>query len=264
MQNRIESVSHATMTGIFQNSIPHDIHAPRPLPGIAPLDAADWLQVDDAFAGQMAERARLLSQHRSNVLATTSGSQEAAEELFEFVLNWLTEHSPSYEITEQTVCRPDGVHITIDRNDPLGTLGHIVQEDFCLLDKRGDEHVLIAAVLCFPASWTLAEKIARPLTTIHVPVPEYDPGIARRVQRLFDGVHPDRPLCRYNVLYYADPTLHQPRSRDEPRARDEEGSYPYVRSERQSVLRLPKTRACVFSIHSYVMQRFEAPHEGKE
>ena len=35
----------------------------------------------------------------------------------------------------------------------------------------------------------------------------------------------------------------------------EGGDYPYLRSERQCVLRLPETRACVFSIHTYVMAR---------
>jgi hypothetical protein len=30
---------------------------------------------------------------------------------------------------------------------------------------------------------------------------------------------------------------------------------PSMRSERQCVLRLPETRACVFSIHTYVMAR---------
>jgi hypothetical protein len=62
------------------------------------------------------------------------------------------------------------------------------------MERRGDEHVLTAAVLCFPASWHLADKIGRPLTTIHVPVKVYDETLARRVQRLFDGV-----LCQSNV-----------------------------------------------------------------
>ena len=49
------------MTAILQTRLPHDIAASRKLPGIAPLDPADWLHVDEAFAAQMEERARLLS-----------------------------------------------------------------------------------------------------------------------------------------------------------------------------------------------------------
>jgi hypothetical protein len=135
----------------------------------------------------------------------------------------------------------------------MATLGHLVQEDLCLMEKRGEEHHLTAAVLCFPASWRLSEKIGRPLTDIHVPVPEYDEGIAKRVQRLFDGVQVGRPLWRFNALRYAEPDLFQPRARREPDGAQARG-LPYLRSERQCVLRLPDTAACVFSIHTFVVR----------
>jgi len=240
------------MTTILQDALPPDMTERRALPGIAPLDPATWLRVDEAFAAQMAERVRLLATRRDDVLAVTEGARPAMDELLQFVLDWLAKHGKGYDISAKEACRPDGVTVTIDRADPMGTLGHLVQEDLCLMEKRGEEHVLTAAVLCFPASWRLAEKIGCPLTAIHVPVPEYDDGIARRVQRLFDGVQPGRPLWRFNALNYADPALHQPRSRVTP---SETADLPYLRSERQCVLRLPQTRACVFSIHTWVIAR---------
>ncbi|MEQ9259071.1 MAG: DUF3445 domain-containing protein [Roseovarius sp.] len=242
------------MTEIFQTRAPHDIHQPKPLPGIAPLDMADWLHVDEAFALQMAERARLMAERPSEVLAETEGARPAAEELLRFVLAWLETYGQGYRLGAEAVLRPDGVEVPIDRTDPMQTLGHLVQEDLCLLEKRGDEHVLTAAVLCFPASWRLADKIGRPLTAIHVPVPSYDDAIARRVQRLFDGVQPERPLWRFNVLRYAEAALHQPVSRVQPERVARVEDYPFIRSERQCVLRLPETRACVFSIHTYVLR----------
>ncbi|MDT8328379.1 MAG: DUF3445 domain-containing protein [Roseovarius sp.] len=240
------------MTEILQNRLPYDVAAGRPLPGIAPLALADWLLVDEAFGAQMRERARLLQEQRDDVLAVTPEGAAAAQELLDYVLRWLADHVPGYVLRDGSVIRPDGQEVRLDQSDPMGTLGHLVQEDLCLLQKQGEEHVLTAAVLCFPASWRLAEKIGRPLTTIHVPVAEYDAGLARRVQRLFDGVQVDRPLWRFNALHYAEPTLHQPRSRVQPRTAGG-ADYPYLRSERQCVLRLPKTRACVFSIHTYVI-----------
>ena len=53
--------NHGRMTEILQSDIPHDVTAPKPLPGIAPLEMAEWLQFDEAFAAQMAERERLLA-----------------------------------------------------------------------------------------------------------------------------------------------------------------------------------------------------------
>lgn len=240
------------MPVILQDSLPSDMTEWRPLPGIAPLDMATWLRVDEAFVAQMEERARLLGTCRDEVIAVTDGAGPAMDELLQFILDWLDRYGQGYDVFANAVRRPDGVIVPIDRADPMGTLGHLVQEDLCLMEKRGEEHVLTAAVLCFPASWRLAEKIGRPLTEIHVPVPDYDEGIARRVQRLFDGVQPGRPLWRFNALYYADPALHQPRRREQPAGT---AALPYLRSERQSVLRLPRTRACVFSIHTWVVAR---------
>ncbi|MGL6212219.1 MAG: heme-dependent oxidative N-demethylase family protein, partial [Paracoccaceae bacterium] len=157
-----------------------------------------------------------------------------------------------YKVESEAVLRPDGVEVPLDPSQPLATLGRLVQEDLCVLQRQGDEHVLTGAVLCFPASWTLAEKIGRPLTGIHRPVPSYDSDIARRVQRMFDAIRVDQPLWRMNHLVYRDPTLHQPRREADPRVDRRGGSY--VRSERQCFVRLPVSQAVVFLIHTYVVQ----------
>ena len=184
----------------------------------------------------------------------TPAGSAAADELLEHVLAWLAQHGAGYRIAGNRVRRPDGVSVALSRDDPLASLGRLVQEDFCLLERQGEEHVLTAAVLCFPAGWRVSEKIGRPLTRIHAPVAEYDAQIARRVQRLFDGVQVGRPLWRFNVLRYADAGLFQPERRDAGPGAGQTRQYPWIRSERQCVLRLPRTRACVFSIHSYVLR----------
>lgn len=241
------------MAGIFQTETPHDVTAARPLPGIMSLDLVDWLHVDDAFAAQMAERERLLGSHRDDVVQCTDGSEPAMAELLSTVLDWLSDHNSNYQITDDHVVRPDGVAVAVRHDDPMGTLGQLVQEDFCLLQRQGEEHVLIAAIVCFPASWSLNDKIGRPLSAIHTPVPSYDTNIARRVQRLFDGVRVGRPAWRFNVLNYADADLFQPVRRTQPGGGADTRLYPYQRTERQCVLKLPQTRACVFSIHTYVL-----------
>jgi hypothetical protein len=237
------------MQPVLQSRIPFDT-TPRPLPGIQPLNLAEWLIVDDAYAGQMARRRDLIATRRPEVIAMTDGSLTAAQELLDTVLDRL---SDAYGRDGDTVICPDGARVTIDRADPLATLGRICQEDFCLMQKAGDQHVLTAAVLCFPASWMLAEKIGRPLIGIHIPVASYDPNIAARVQRLFDGVQPGRPLWRFNKLFYADPELHQPRSESNRRVERHATEAAYIRSERQSLVRLPVSGAVTFSIHTFVV-----------
>ena len=241
------------MRAILQKTLPYDLRLKRALPGIQPLQRSDWLQIDEAYDQQIAERERLLSVARGVVVQLSEMARPAAEELLDQVLEDLSQRA-DFTVHEIWVRRPDGVRVDIDRGDPLGVLARLVQEDLCLLQKTDDEHVLTGAVLCFPASWSLAEKFMRPLVAIHAPVDSYDDNIARRVQRLFDGVKPERPLWRFNLLRYVDPTLHQPRSELARRNTDDNQDFKYFRSERQCVLRLPKTDAVVFSIHTYVLK----------
>ncbi len=231
------------------------------LPGILPLDIDDWLRIDEAYAAQMAERIRLIDSIPDKVHSLLPEAREPAEELYDMIAARL----PGLGFHHQDgdwLC-PDGRRVPDDRARPLLTLGRLLQEDFCLL-QTGPEgsHVLTGAILCFPASWTLSQKIGRNLLGIHIPVESYDANIAARVQRLFDAIRPEQPLWRANVLDYADPALYQPRREGETKptgTRDKA----FIRSERQCLLRLPKSRAVVFSIHTYLVHRASLPVEAE-
>lgn len=229
---------------------PEQVSAARArLPSMRPVKGG-WLRVDEAYGAQMAEKARLLRDRRGAVLARLSGSAAAEEDALAEVLCAL-EAMPGFARSGDTMLCPDGRRAGLT-GDPLATIGALVQEDVCLLDKRGEEHVLVAALLCFPASWTLAEKLGRPLGAIHGPVAAYDGDIARRVQRMFDGVRPGRPMWRANLLRYDDPALFQPRTEADPRPVGGPDAR-WWRSERQTVLRLPQSGAVLFSIQTRVV-----------
>lgn len=248
-----------TARAVCQRAIPFDV-SPRALPGVRPLDPDAWLSVDDAFGGQMALRDDLVARHRADVLQCLPSAHDAAAELLQTVLDHLRHHPGlGYSVGATAVTRPDGITVAVSKDDPLATLGRLVQEDLCILQKRDTEHVLTGAILCFPASWRLEDKFDRPMTAIHDPVPDYDGPMARRVQRLFDGVQVGRPLWRFNRLWYVDPDLHQPRSADNPRPKPDGTSPAYFRCEKQSLLRLPQTRAVIFAIHTYVVSEEAAP-----
>ncbi|SPF80860.1 heme-dependent oxidative N-demethylase family protein [Pseudoprimorskyibacter insulae] len=236
---------------ILQTNIPYDPLTRHRLPGIRPLGNLPWLIADEAHAGQMALRDSLLTETPDLVKAQQPGAEDAAAELLQHVLTHLPK---GYRVADERCQRPDGAWIDLTNTSPLETAGRLVQEDLCLLRPTSDgEYNLVAAILCFPASWTLAEKIGRPMTAIHAPVDEYDPTMARRVGRLFDCLRDDAPLWRYNAMWYSDPSLFQPRLEAAPRRPAVEGTK-YMRSERQVLKRLPKSGAVVFSIHSYVLR----------
>ncbi|MEM9140284.1 MAG: DUF3445 domain-containing protein, partial [Pseudomonadota bacterium] len=121
----------------------------------------------------------------------------------------------------------------------------------------GGEYRLKAAILCFPSRWLLAEKMNRPLTAIHEPVPHYDEVVAARVNRLFEGIRPDRALVRCNWLVHGDPELFRPTGRGDKLGGTVDREEPpakglYLRTERQTMVRLPDTQAVVFGIKTSV------------
>lgn len=223
------------------------------LPGVIPAGPDDWVLCDAAYGPQMAERARLIAGRAGEVHALLPQAQGAAAELYTVIAQRLPGLGFARD-SDVWVC-PDGRRVANDPARPLITLGHLVQPDLCILqpDASG-AHVLTGAILCFPASWMLAEKIGQPLMRIHRPVDKYDERMGRRVQRLFDAIRPGQPLMRGNALAYADTALFAARSEGDRRVKPV-GPPPFIRAERQVLLRLPVSDAVVFSIQTYMVAR---------
>ena len=219
------------------------------LPGMTPLDLADWLDRDEAFAEQMAYRDRLVVDAADLVLKGEGCA--GADELLTIVLSLLDD---GYAVSDDAVVRPDGATVPIDRARPFATLARLVQPDLLMLSKPegGDEHVLIGGALLFPSRWSFEEKMNRPLIGIHDRVPAYDDGLARRVQRLFDALRPGRALVRANWLVHPEPELHQPKTYASYKKPHVATGRFWLRVERQTLLRLPESGNVVFGVKTYV------------
>ncbi len=251
---------------ILQSTLPHPpwIDPVRwKLPGIQPLPLEDWLIRDEVYAEQMALRDSLITARERDVHALLPSARPAAEECFDAVLKAL-QTDPGYTFDGDKVTRPDGVAVVLDANRPLLTLGRLIQADLCLMEKGPEGHILTGAILCFPAYWTLAEKLGRTLPRIHTPVPSYDDDIARRVQRLFDALRPGELLWRANANLHPSSDLFTPKPEHEPEHRVTHDRARFVRSERQVLRKLPKTEVVVFSIHTYMVPIECLPTEARE
>lgn len=221
--------------------------ATKRLPGIQPVLEGEWLLRDDAFAAQMAYRDSLIATQRDIVFREVPKSRPAQAELLKTVL---AELDSGYSLQGDTVIRPDGFSVHLKGEPPLLIAARLVQEDLLLLDMSA-EPTLNAAVLCFPASWTLDEKFGGGLIGIHTYVDEYSDEMAKRVERLFVALRPEQPLWRANFLRYENAELHQPRRVGEDKPAPKEGGF--VRVERQTLRKLPKSGAVVFGIHTFVV-----------
>ncbi len=254
------------MSAILQAALPvapwMEDHTLR-LPGTVPIALESWLQRDEVFSHQMALRDRLIAEQPEVVHAMAEGAEPAARELLAMVLGQVATDA-GYRIGEGVVTRPDGVAVSLD-GQPLVAAGRLVQEDLVILEKPegAAEHVMTGAIVCFPSNWTLSEKFGRTLGRIHQPVESYDAEIARRVQRLFDGIREGRPIMRSNLLLYGKTDLHNPRH-EHDRHHPAPGDRRYIRVERQTFIRLPVSRAVVFGIHTYMVEPDALTPEQRE
>ena len=223
-------------------------------PGLSPLDMTEFIVVHGDFAEQMAYRAELLAANPGIVRACLPEGRPVTDEFLQMLLDHLGGRA-DYVVSGRHVGRPDGVNVTVDFSHPLETLCNLVAEDFCLLlpDPKSGEYRLVAAILCFPSRWLLSEKIGRPMTAIHDPVPRYDETLARRVNRVFETLRADRPLVRVNWLIHATPELYLPLGLSDKLMAEADPAGPlYLRTERQTLVRMPGTGAICFGIKTSV------------
>ena len=225
--------------------------------GLRPLPADRWLEVDAHRPEELALKQHLLATVPADVFAALPGSEAAGAELLERVLTDLDEHHPglvSRDGTGRLVEHTTGVAVDPAGRHPVDVAGRLVQEDLCVMDRRDDAWRLVAASLCFPSRWRLADKIGRDLSAIHAPVPGYEDALARPTAAFFDRLRPERPVWRLNWTLIDHPDLHQPdaASRRGATAGAEPGQSLWFRVERQTLRRLDGTGAVIFTIRTYV------------
>jgi len=205
--------------------------------GLRPLDLGEWLQIDERYDEELLLKTALLERDYDAVVATNSEGDAASSELLVEVESFLTRHYPQIEFR------------TIRSEHPIVQASRIVQEDLCVL-VRDDEWRLRAACVCFPSRWSLASKIGATLDDIHSPVPFYDEELARPTNAFFDRLTPDRSFWRLNWTLLDSPALFQPGSARVAPSGDL--SRWHFRVERQTIRQLPRSKAIVFTIRTYV------------
>ena len=206
--------------------------------GTHSLSLDEWLVVDEQRDADLAAKHDLLEHSDPIVFAAEPGSEAPADELLGLVEQWLTSR---------------GVRLPSRAGDrhPLIEAARLVQEDLVVMQRIDDQWVLAAGVVCFPTHWSVADKVGLPLDGIHAPVAHYERELRARVDRFHDRLDPDRPAWRRNWFVLPTNELHLPGFGHQLHAGasiESDGSPMWIRSERQTLRRLARTDAIVFTI----------------
>jgi hypothetical protein len=208
--------------------------------GTRALAPEHWLVRDQAAPSELALRRRLMDEQREQVFACNAPAEPAAAEAAELVARWLDHRG--LELW------PEGA-----RHHPLARAGLSVQEDLCLMVHHHGAWHLEAALLCFPSTWSLTEKLGRPVAEVHAPVAHYTDELSARVDTFFDRMAPGKLALRRNLSLWPTcllwvPTPDIEASLWDPPSIDPSVPWLWIRSERQTLRRLPRSGAILFTI----------------
>ncbi|MEO0698789.1 MAG: DUF3445 domain-containing protein, partial [Pseudomonadota bacterium] len=166
---------------------------------------------------------------------------------------------------------PEGVQLAQASEAPgrelagmLGVAGGLLEaaasahEDMCLLQRfAGEEQYrLIGAAVAWPTDWHPKEKLGLPLRALHAPIAGYEEQLATGVDRFMETLRPGLIFGRCN--WFIAPTGDrrwiaegEPQAQFAHVAPANAGETLWVRSERQTLRRLPETGAILFTIGVY-------------
>ena len=228
--------------------------------GLKPLDLDRWLEIDEHRAAYLAEKRRLYAGIPGKVFVAETATGDAQQEVLDLIVEYLGRHASELTSTasEGLTRAPDGA------TPPLKTASLLVQEDLVLMRRGEAGWRLVVASLCFPSSWSLEEKFGRPLEDIHTPVPGFGRGTrtADIITRIFDKLQVAQPVERMNWSLQAGAALYMPLSNAGriERAVERPSRFPeadpvanaFIRVERQTLRRLPRSGDILFTIRIYL------------
>ena len=193
--------------------------------GLFKLDESDWLQPDP----DRSARAAAFAAYPAGIQLTDRAA------------------APGYELARM---------LGID--GALAEVAAARHEDICLLTSSGagEPYRLIGAAVAWPSDWSPAEKMGLPLTALHAPIQGYAEQLATGVDRFMAQLKPGAIFGRANWFIAATGAMRwvarPPREAFAHVTAANAGETLFIRSERQTLRRLPETGAIVFTIGVYI------------
>lgn len=136
---------------------------------------------------------------------------------------------------------------------PLLRAARRIPDDLVLMERRDGDWSVTALSLCAGSFFTADEALGRSLAELHGPVPGFVDILLLRVRRIFDNLPPDTVVERRNWTVSPLGDLHAPdaaaaRARAARQRPGASGRGLFLRCERQTLRRLPRTGGVLFTI----------------
>ncbi|KAK5938673.1 hypothetical protein PMZ80_008864 [Knufia obscura] len=237
--------------------------------GLKNAEIGSWIELDKTYLDKYRLKKGLYQNHRDEVLRALPGCEDGMFEALEILKDVLIRRYPTMFRMRDTHTIENlvtGDVWDLDRNaktwethHPLEVMGLLATEDFFLLqnDPATGMSTLRAGGVCFPAGFKIEDKIGLTLWQIHAgKVPKYEQKLAKSMDRFFMNLRTGSQIQRFNfAIDDSDELFHRHSHHNlsleqlekQPKLEDL-----HLRVERQVLQRLPRTRALLFTIRTYV------------
>lgn len=239
--------------------------------GLKSLPAGNWIEPDKEFLKYYHNKVALFAHKPERVYGELPESLNAQQEFADCLLEHLqTDHGEHYAMQSSPgggsvlELKDAGLIWSLDSNSRrLWDASLWIQDDVCLLQEHEGQYRLTAASLAAPSAWCLQEKLGKPLFDMHSSVPGLNRVIGSQINHVMQKLSPLRLFQRFNWGIKA--SSHLALLPEGPvgkplQHRDGLGAGLFLRVERQTLRRLPKSGAIVFTIRVYVtaIERLES------
>lgn len=248
--------------------------------GISRISFDDWIELDNEWPRYHHEKLNRLSSDRASSLCKTAPEAlDAARETMELLSEYLVARYPSL-FRMETINNVQHIRITttnevypIVSEDPLKYASLLLEEDLALMIEGDDQkYYLKAGSIILPGFWRLEDKFNMSLADIHLSgdVPKFKEKLQTSMERFFLKLKPEEMVTRYNYFIQTDENLAWSQAIG---SEDEFGigwdnaqvdppiEKIHFRSERQTLRRLPRSRAILFTIRTYFIPVVEIAKE---
>ncbi|KXH67427.1 hypothetical protein CSAL01_02549 [Colletotrichum salicis] len=236
----------------------------------------DLIIIDNNYLDRVTERRQLLEKHTSTVAGAVPEGIPALHETWTYLLSeYLPKRYPAmFSLSEDKTEFHNHVTKTslplTPPEDPLvalKALGETVEDDMFLLVETPEGHRAVAFVCCHPAGFDPSDKLGKLMKDIHTPVPSYD-KIGASMERFFCRLQVGKSFKRMNWSVsthenlFSPDNLHIYEGDKTEEDEDVDITKARLRQELQTLTRLPKTGAIMFSFKTYLTPIEEVKKEG--
>ena len=236
---------------------------PRPFTvGLKAFELQNWIVPDQNLVAQVQEKADHFTHRRDVVFQAEAETLAAQAEVLDMLLAYLPERYPEFwKVADgEVIIVPAGLTYCIDdfAARPLELACRLIQDDLVIMRKGDGGYRIAAGAVCFPSTWILSEKFGKAIADVHGPVPGFERGSRSGVlvDRIFDNLKADAPVERCNWTLFEVPDLHHPKRHFEHQRFQGKTERlvlsSYLRAERQTLRRLPRSGDVLFTIQIIV------------